>query len=102
MMALSLMAEYNDVRLAEWPAHSLYFMGTKWIDLWVVYMIFTQACRKARRPTFTDTVDLLSRTGNLSGKTILKFTTRLAGALCLNWRGGEKLHLEEETMPESN
>jgi len=43
MMALSLMVEYNDVRLAEWPAHSLYFMGTKWIDLWVVYMIFTQA-----------------------------------------------------------
>jgi len=29
MMALSLMAEHNDVRLAEWPAHSLYFMGTK-------------------------------------------------------------------------
>lgn len=47
MMALSLMAEYNDVRLAEWPAHSLYFMGTKWIDLWVVYMIFTQARRAA-------------------------------------------------------
>lgn len=47
MMALSLMAEYNDVRLAEWPAHSLYFMGTKWIDLWVAYMIFTQAWRAA-------------------------------------------------------
>lgn len=47
MMALSLMAEYNDVRLAEWPAHSLYFMGTKWIDLWVVHMIFTQALRAA-------------------------------------------------------
>lgn len=36
MMALSLMAECNDVRLAEWPAHSLYFTGTKWIDLWVL------------------------------------------------------------------
>lgn len=45
MMALSLMAEHNDVRLAEWPAHSLYFMGTKWIDLWVAYMIFAQAWR---------------------------------------------------------
>ncbi|CAB1416052.1 unnamed protein product [Pleuronectes platessa] len=43
MMALSLMAEHNDVRLAERPAHSLYFMGTKWIDLRVVFMIFTQA-----------------------------------------------------------
>lgn len=41
-MALSLMAEHNDVRLAERPAHCLYFMGTKWIDLWVVYMLFTQ------------------------------------------------------------
>lgn len=40
-MALGLMAERNDVSLAEWPAHSLDFMGTKWIDLWVVYMIFT-------------------------------------------------------------
>lgn len=36
MMALSLMAEWRDVRLAEWPAHSLVFIGTKWIDLWVV------------------------------------------------------------------
>lgn len=47
MMALSLMAKNNDVRLAEWPAHSLYYMGTKWIDLWVVYMIFTQAWQAA-------------------------------------------------------
>ncbi|TWW64706.1 Voltage-dependent calcium channel subunit alpha-2/delta-1 [Takifugu flavidus] len=31
-MALSLMVEYDDVRLAEQAAHSLAFMGTKWID----------------------------------------------------------------------
>lgn len=42
-MALSLMVKYDDVRLAEQPAHSLCFMGTKWIDLWVVYEIFAQA-----------------------------------------------------------
>lgn len=37
------MVKYDDVRLAEQPAHSLCFMGTKWIDLWVVYEIFAQA-----------------------------------------------------------
>lgn len=42
-MALSLMVKCDDVRLAEQPAHSLCFMGTKWIDLWVVYEIFAQA-----------------------------------------------------------
>lgn len=42
MMALSLMARSDDVRLPESPAHSLYFMGTKWIDLWAVCMMFTQ------------------------------------------------------------
>lgn len=41
-MALSLMTERDDVRLAERPAHYLYFMGTKWIDLWVVYIKKTQ------------------------------------------------------------
>lgn len=42
-MALSLMVEYDDVRLAEQAAHSLAFMGTKWIDPWVVYQIVAQA-----------------------------------------------------------
>lgn len=42
-MALSLMVTSSDVRLAEQPAHSLCFMGTKWIDPWVVYEIFAQA-----------------------------------------------------------
>lgn len=42
-MALSLMAKYDDVRLAERPVHSQCFMGTKWIDLWVVYVRFVQA-----------------------------------------------------------
>lgn len=55
LMALSLMAENNDVRLAEQPAHSRYFMGTKWIDLWVVYMIFTQAGETlSQKVDFTD------------------------------------------------
>lgn len=52
MMALSLMARYDDVRLAERTAHSPSFMGTKWIDLWVVYEIFAQA-RVRRGSTFT-------------------------------------------------
>lgn len=43
MMALSLMVESDDVRLAEQAAHSLAFMGTKWIDPWVVYQIVAQA-----------------------------------------------------------
>ena len=67
MMALSLMAEYNDVRLAEWPAHSLYFMGTKWIDLRVVYMIFTQTWRAAD-PALTSAVELPGGSGTLAGK----------------------------------
>lgn len=53
MMALSLMAEYGDVRLAEWPAYSLYFTGTKWIDLWVVYMIFMLVWTFTRGCMFT-------------------------------------------------
>ena len=96
-MALSLMAENNDVRLAEWPAHSLYFMGTKWIDLWVVYMIFAQAWSGCR-PTFTDTVDLPSRTGSLAGETILQFKAEI-GRGSLFELG--KLHLEEKTVPGS-
>lgn len=42
-MALSLMAKYDDVRLAEQPVHSQCFTGTKWIDLWIVYERFVQA-----------------------------------------------------------
>lgn len=46
-MALSLMVECDDVRLAEQAAHSLALTGTKWIDPWVVYRIVAQAPRGA-------------------------------------------------------
>lgn len=32
---------------AEWPAHSLYFMSTKWIDLWAVCVAVAQAWQAA-------------------------------------------------------
>lgn len=48
----------------ESPTHSLYFMGTKWIDLWAVYMMFTQG---AAQP---DASDCLKRGKVSSGDSI--------------------------------
>lgn len=77
MMALSLMVECNDVRLAEWPAHSLYFTGTKWIDLWVLPTWCSRSLGELQAHRHREGLDTWQE-GKKKKKTPLEFT-RLAG-----------------------